>query len=120
MMKILFMLIVVLMLGGQAFAATTVHTSIECNGNCSITQTVNNKTIELESNEGMSIVTSVVNDTVNVSVNATGLGQVKTSGQGEYEARALVDGKEETKKGTGIFQLVFEFFRSITFFGWFK
>jgi len=106
---------------GLAMGEITMQTNINCAGNCSVSQTINNKTIEINTNEGLNMTSNFVNNTLNISVNATGSGELKTTGESDYKIISAIDDKEEkTDKGTRIFQFVYNFFKNINFFGLFE
>jgi len=120
-LKILVGMITIIFCLGLAMAETTMHSTVSCVGNCSVVQTFNNETFEISTNESLNINSDLVNNTLNVSVNATGSGELKTSGESDYEIISSVDDEsEKTEKGTGIFQFVYNFFKNINFFGLFR
>ena len=104
-----------------AVADITMRSNIECIGNCSIVQTINNNSFEIKSNESLSIDSNFSNNTLELYVNATGIGELKTNGNGEYNINSEIDGNEtNTEKGGGIFNFVYVFFKEINFFGLFE
>ena len=101
-----------------AYSKTHISTQIKCNGNCTVKQTVNNQTIEIETNESASIFTKIKDSIVNFFVNAAGKGSLKTDLSGNYSVNVTVDNETETRIGMSVFSVVYDFFNKILFFGW--
>ena len=122
--KILYIMSVLLgsiVLIPHVYSKSYISTQFDCDGNCTFKHTVNNQTLEIETDESMDVTTEVDDSTANVSVNSTGEGTLKTDFSGEdYSVDVTVDDKTETFTGMGIFSSVYNFFQKIIFFGWFK
>lgn len=105
----------------HVYSESYISTQYDCSGNCTFKHTINNQTLEIETDESMNIATEVNDSVVNYSINSTGEGTLKTDFSGEdYSVDVTVDDKTETFTGTGFFSSIYNFFQKIIFFGWFK
>lgn len=122
--KILYMMSVLLgsiVLIPNIYSKTYISTHFDCEGDCTFEHTINNQTLEIESDESINISTEVNDSVVKYSVNSTGEGSLKTDISGEeYAVDVTVDDKTETHTGMGILSVVYDFFKKIIFSGWFK
>jgi len=122
--KILYIMSVLLgsiILTPHVYSKSYISTQFDCSGNCTFKHTINNQTLEIETDESASISTEVDDSGVNYSINSTGEGKLKTDFSGEdYSVDVTVDDETETHTGIGIFSSVYNFFKEILFFGWFK
>ena len=122
--KILY--IMSILLGGivlipHVYSKTYMSTQFNCEGECTFEHTINNQTLEIESDESMNISTEVNDSVVKYSIDSKGEGSLKTDFSGEdYSVDVTVDDKTETHTDVGIFSSVYNFFKEILFFGWFK
>jgi hypothetical protein len=103
-------------------SAMSIQTIINVsNGTASVNQTVNNQTVEIETNKSASIFVEIKDSIAKFLVQATGFGQVRTNISGEsMEVNITTDNETETHSGLGIFSAVYEFFKSFLFSAWIK
>jgi hypothetical protein len=102
-------------------SATSIQTRINItNGTATVKQTINNQTIEIETNESANIFTEIKNSIVKFFVQAQGKGKVKTNFSGEHEVNITTDEKKETQFGLGIFSTIYQFLRNFLLSAWIK
>jgi SMC interacting uncharacterized protein involved in chromosome segregation len=102
-------------------SATSIQTRINItNGSATVRQTINNQTIEIETNESANIFTEIKDSIVKFFVQAQGKGKVKTNFSGEYEVNITTDEKRENQSGLGIFSAIYQFLKNFLLSAWIK
>ena len=106
-----------MILTSLTYSKSYVSSQIECNGNCTVKQTINNQTLEIKTNGLANIQTNLTNSTLTYKINATGSGKLETNLTGDYRLTTIVDEKTESYSGSGFFFRIFNFLKSILSFG---
>jgi hypothetical protein len=94
-----------MLLQSLSLADTLIHTKITGDGYVFFNKTVNNQSVEIETDGPVEIESIVENGKMNVSVDAEGEGRAEVNLEGEYG----VSVNEEKESGTGILSKVIEF-----------
>lgn len=112
-------IISIILLINVVSAATSIHTEMNVeDGKATITQTVNDQTIEIETNESASILTEIKDSIISFFVDASGSGKLEAELAGEdYSMNTTVDDNTESYEDSGRFSKVYKFFKKILFFG---
>ena len=99
-------------------SAASIQTRINIiNGSATVKQTINNQTLEIETNESANIQTNLTNSTLTYKINATGFGKLETNLTGDYRLTTIIDKKTESYSGFGVFSKVYNFLKAILSFG---